>query len=56
MSISAFPAINNVQIIEIFIGMYCENDHYKIQNTIRIIVKENKYYEFLQTKIQMQFC
>ena len=39
MSISTFPAINNVQIIEIFVKE-CENDHYdKIQNTFQIIVK-----------------
>ena len=42
MGISTFPAINNVQIIEIFVGMYCEKDHYTIQNTFQIIVKEKK--------------
>ena len=51
MRFSTFPAINNVQIIEIFVGMlHRENDHYKIQNTFQIIVKENKYYEFQQSK------
>ena len=59
MSISTFPAINNVQIIEIFVKECYNAKTTILQNTKYLsnyCKRQNKYYEFQQSKIRMQFC